>query len=357
MSSLTLPSRRLSRARAVPAAAVLSLALSACGGSDVAAPAPATSATGSAAASDAPADASGQFPLTLDSCGTDVTVPESPERVLLLARADIMRILLDLDEQERVAARAGAFPPEYFPQDYDAVQAIPSLGEDLDDSGHLQISQEAIIAAGPELVVGRPDGIDYDGLADLGIPAVEQPAACPEGIPDIGFDDIDALVGTYGRLFQAEDRAQEVVDGLENRITAVQEAAPGTGRTAAVLYPTVGGGTLYAYGSRSMSHVQLEAAGFTDVFGDTDERVFEVTGEELLARDPDVLVLLHVEGDPAPVEQAVRDLPGASGLSAVTDDQVLVQLFNFGEYPSPLVVDGLENIAEAFGGGRRAAAG
>ena len=86
-------------------------------------------------------------------------------------------------------------------------------------------------------------------------------------------------------------------------------------------------------------------------FGDVDERVFEVSLEELLGRDPDVLVLLHSDGDPAEVEEAIELLPGADGLTAVTNGDVMTQLFNFTEPPTPLSVEGLERIVARFGGG------
>ena len=116
-----------------------------------------------------------------------------------------------------------------------------------------------------------------------------------------------------------------------------------------MLYPTVGGGTTYAYGSRSMAHPQLESAGLDNVFGDVDERVFEVTLEELLGRDPDVVVLLYGDGDPAAVEEALTSLPGADELTAVREDAVMTQLFNFTEPPTPLSIDGLERIVDRFG--------
>jgi iron complex transport system substrate-binding protein len=118
-----------------------------------------------------------------------------------------------------------------------------------------------------------------------------------------------------------------------------------------VLYPTVGGGVTYAYGSTSMAHPQLEAAGFTNVFADSKERVFEVTLEELLGRNPDVLILLHGDGDPKAVEQAVTDLPGAEKLEAVQNKNVMTQLFNFTEPPTPLSIDGLEKIVARFKAG------
>ena len=117
-----------------------------------------------------------------------------------------------------------------------------------------------------------------------------------------------------------------------------------------MLYPTVGGGVTYAYGTASMAHPQLEAAGFRNVFDDVDERVFEVTIEELLGRNPDVLVLLHSDGDPAAVEKALTGLPGAGDLTAVRTGNVMTQLFNFTEPPTPLSIDGLERIVDGSAG-------
>ena len=69
----------------------------------------------------------------------------------------------------------------------------------------------------------------------------------------------------------------------------------------------------------------------------------------LLAEDPDVLVLLHSDGEPAQVEEALTGLPGAVRLTAVREDTLITQLFNFTEPPSPLAVTGLEQIIERLG--------
>ena len=171
----------------------------------------------------------------------------------------------------------------------------------------------------------------------------------PEAAGDPSFDAISEQMLTYGRLFDVTDAARLPSPRLDAQLAAVLETVdPAEQRTAAVLYPTVGGGTPYAYGARSMAAPQLEAAGFTNVFADVDERVFEVTVEELMGRDPDILILLHSDGDPADVKAAITEMNGAKALTAVTEDQILVQLFNFTEPPSPLAIDGLERIVEAF---------
>ncbi len=74
-----------------------------------------------------------------------------------------------------------------------------------------------------------------------------------------------------------------------------------------------------------------------------------MTREELIGRNPDVLVLLHTDGSPAAVAQAITSMPGAQDLSAVRNNQVHVQLFNFTEPPTPLSLDGLQKIRERFG--------
>lgn len=294
-----------------------------------------------------------QYPLTIENCGVDVTFDAPPERVVLLESAPVTT-MYELGVVDTAVLRAGAFPEEYYSDEVNAaIDGIDSLGEDVDESGHLQISREVVIAQQPDLVMGLPDGITREALADVGINALEQPVYCPQRSAATTFDDVYEQVETYGRIFDRRNEAAAVVASLRDRVAAAEQAvADAPERTAAVLYPTVGGGSGYAYGNKSMAHPQLEAAGFTNVFGDVDERVFEVTLEQIIEQDPDVLVLLYTDGDPAEVKDAVVDLPGAEGITAVRNDDVLVQLFNFTEPPTPLSVDGLERIVERFGPGR-----
>src|SRR5690606_25303012 len=139
--------------------------------------------------------------------------------------------------------------------------------------------------------------------------------------------------------------AEAAVAALRERMAGIQATA-GTpsGRTAAVLYPTIGGGVTYAYGTASMAHPQLEAAGFRNVFDDVRERVFEVTTEELLGRSPDVLIRLRSDGDRAAVEEALTSLPGAGDLRAGRAGNVMPQWCSFTEAPTRLSIDGLERI-------------
>ncbi|GLH96331.1 ABC transporter substrate-binding protein [Phytohabitans aurantiacus] len=290
-----------------------------------------------------------QAAFTMTNCGVKVTFDAPPQRVVLLKSAAVP-YLHSLGVMDRVTARAGQYPKEY----YDAatlaeLDKVPLLTDKTDTSGHLQISKEIVISQQPDLVLGEVDNLSRDTLAGVNIPLIEEPAMCPGSTSVPTFDDIYAQLDTYGKVFDRGAQAAAAVTALKERMAKIQtEAGPASGRTAAVLYPTVGGGVTYAYGTASMAHPQLEAAGFTNAFAGSKERVFEVTLEELLGRNPDVLILLHSDGDPKAVEAALTGLPGAEKLNAVRTGNVMTQLFNFTEPPSPLSVDGLERIVKRF---------
>ncbi|WP_033337684.1 ABC transporter substrate-binding protein [Catenuloplanes japonicus] len=287
--------------------------------------------------------------VTVTNCGVEVTFDTVPERVVLLKSAAVP-YLHDLGVLDRVTARAGQYPTEY----YDAatlaeLEKIPLLTDKTDTSGHLQISKEVVISQQPDLVLGEVDNLSRDTLSAVDIPLLEEPVLCPDSTVVPSFDSIYDQMSTYGRVFGRAEAAETAVAALKERMAKIQSSP--SGRTAAVLYPTVGGGVTYAYGSTSMAHPQLQAAGFTNVFGDATDRVFEVTPEELLGRNPDVIVLLYSDGDPAAVQNALTGLPGAEKLTAVQNGDVMPQLFNFTEPASPLSIDGLEKIVARFPAG------
>lgn len=298
--------------------------------------------------SDTATGSSGKFPLTVENCDAEVTFDEAPDNVVLLKSASVP-FLHELGVLDRVSARAGQYPSAYYDDETNAeLDDIESMTDKLDASGHLQISKEVVIAQEPDLVLGEVDNLSRATLDPVGINLLEEPALCEDGVEDPGFDDVYDQLEMYGTVFDREDEAAAAIKKWQQREQEATAATP-TGRTAAILYPTVGGGTTYAYGTKSMAHPQLEAAGFENAFGDVDKRVFEVTLEELLGRNPDVLIMIYSEGDPQAVEDAVTGLPGAQNLTAVQNDQLMTQLFNFTEPPSPLSIVGLEQITARFG--------
>ncbi|MDP9822668.1 ABC transporter substrate-binding protein [Nocardioides massiliensis] len=293
--------------------------------------------------------AEGNYPVTVENCGAEVTFEQAPERLVLLKSASVT-YLDALGVLDRAVARAGEYPPDYYDADTLATLVdIPLLTDRTDTSGHLQISKEAVLEQEPDLVFGSVDNLERGTLEAVGIPLLEEPALCPSWAAEPTWDDIYDQMRMYGEVFDVRELAEEKAGELEAEVESITvEPREGDVTTAAVLYPTVGGGVTYAYGTHSMAHAQLESAGLENVFGDVDQRVFEIGVEELLGRDPDVLVLLHSDGDPQAVEGAVTSLPGADDLGAVREGRLITQLFNYTEPATPLTIEGLRKLVDAL---------
>ena len=294
------------------------------------------------------------YPLTVENCGEQVTLDAAPHRVVILGSSPIP-LVEAAGALDRVIAKAGEFPDAlYTDATRRAVAAIPTIGEGESASGTVQISQEVVVDQRSDLVIGyETETVKRAALTDSGIPMLILPGFCANKdlIPKHqDFDDVYAQVEFWGKVFGTQDAAAAAVTSLRSRVAKAQASfTPGEERSAATLFVSLGGGPLYAYGTSSMAHPQMAAAGLKNVFGDVDERVFEVTPEELVARDPEVLIILYVEGEPAAITDSLLQSPGVASLRAVSENQIYLHLFGFTDPPTPLSVDGLEKIVARFG--------
>jgi iron complex transport system substrate-binding protein len=317
------------------------LFVSACGGDD-----------GSTGASTTTSD----FPMTVESCGQQVTIGKPPERVVALGD-NVVTLLGAAGALEKVVGLAAEPPLEIYSEAIrTAVEKIPPVGAGETSGGGIQISLEEIITKKPDLVLGNisaESGITPDSLAQVGIPFIALPSFCTDEaqrLRDPGFADVYSQVELYGRLFGNEDEATAAVADLRERVAAVEKSVQGSaGRTGAVLFVYLGTDPPSAYGADSMADAQLKTVGLTNVFGEVQKRVFDSNVEEIIARDPDVLVLLHVEGEPETIKSNFLAKPGVDRMKAVRNDDILVLRFEFTDPPTPLSVEGLERMV-AFAG-------
>lgn len=337
MNSFTRPRRARGsrRALATLACCTLVLPLAACG------------ANGEGTADGEGGGVANQAAVSVENCGETVDFDAAPEQVTTLKPASIAT-LNALGVLDRVTARAGQYPTEYYDDATNAkIAEIPSITDKLDASGHLQISKEEVVATSPDLVLGFTDTVNRQTMGDTGgVRMLEEPGFCDALKSPVTWDDVYDEVRLYGKVFDREDKADEVVADLEKRVAELANKASGEGRSVAVLYPTVGGGVTYAYGTGSMSHPIVESAGLENVYGDSSERVFEVTAEDLVARDPDVIIALYSEGEAGPVVDAIKQIKGLENSNAVRENRIMPLLLNFAEPPTPLAVDGLEKVDE-----------
>jgi len=271
--------------RALPALVVpvLALGLAACSGG---AAVPTTTPTATATASATP---QATFtPLTLDNCGTSVVVDRAPERVITI-KSSPTETMLALGLGDRIigtAYRDGPVPDEWAAD----AAAIPVISEKVP-------GQEAVLALNPDFVYAgwesnlTADGAgDRAGLAGLGIGTYVSPSACKEPgyQPDpLTFDDVFGEIDEVGAVFGVQARADELVAGLRSDLADVEPVSD-----VSAFWWSSGTDTPYAGAGIGAPQMVMAAAGLTNVLADVHDTWAPAGWEQVIAADPDVLVLV-----------------------------------------------------------------
>lgn len=288
--------------------------------------------------------------MSFENCGHTVEVDGIPQKVLLVNRVGVVPILDALGVLDDVHMRAGSFATEYFtPELASKVDAIPNLTDKIDPTGHLQISKEEVVGTGSDLVIGYAGNVDYTAMSGTGTPIIEEPGFCGGLTGEATWDDVWDRIRFYGELFGKQDAAEKYIQETQERLTAAEVKKAGEGLTVAVLYPATDGSVNYAYGTTSMSHPIVTSAGMTNVFADSSERVFEVSAEELIARNPDVIISLYSKGGEEAAKEAVEGVKHITGIeetTAMKNNAIMPMLLYFAEPSSGLSIDGLEQLNE-----------
>lgn len=297
------------------------------------------------AASPAPAEstasADASFPVTVDNCGSSVTIENRPERIVMVNN-DALSNLEALHAVDRIVAVTATPQPGLYDQStYDALAPLTVLSTQKNATGGSVVSQESILGARPDLVIAPENAVDRVALAAAGIPVYSPTAYCanpPAAYAQTAtFQRVWDEVSTYGEILGEPDLATAAIASARG---AVDGATPTDRGTAAALYVSSGGSALSPYGASSMVTPVFAAAGLTNVYADTPERVFDANIEDIIARDPATIVLLSSAPDPQTTIDAFLSAPGVAGLSAVEAGRVVALAFPYTDPPSILSTRG-----------------
>lgn len=295
------------------------------------------------AASDAstPPAADAQYPLTIDNCGSEVTLAHSPQRIVMINN-DALATLEALDAVDRIVAVTSTPQADlYQPDTVAEINRLAVLSTQKNATGGSVVSQESILGAQPDLVIAPENAVDREALAAAGIPVYSPSAYCrnppPAYTQTATFQRVWDEMTTFGAMLGAPSAAAAAITAAQENLAGAAAADNGT---AAALYVSSGGATLSPYGGPSMVTPVFAAAGLQNVYADTPQRVFDASLEDLISRDPHTIVLLYSGGDPQATIDAFRSAPGVSGLSAVKNGRIVALPFPYTDPPSVLSTRG-----------------
>lgn len=270
--------------------AVLSFSLLACGD---ARPVP---ERGSAAATRGDLATAGTT-APLDDFGAPLPAGRTFSRIVALEPATT-EILFAIGAGDRLVGRTRY---DLYP---DSARRIPDLGDGI------RPNVETLLAARPDLVVlyaGEDNRPARDRLQSLGIAVV--------GFRSDRIAGFERITMALGALVGDTARARSVVDSVQGTLAAVRAATAGRARPS-VLMPAWYN-PLYVIGGASFMSELVAIAGGRNVYEDVDAPSPAVTFEDVVRRDPDIVLVTPV-GRPR-----VQAMPQWQVLRAVREDRVL----------------------------------
>jgi iron complex transport system substrate-binding protein len=266
-------------------AAVLAVSLAACG-------------TEAEDKSDKAASSDANFPVTIDSGGTETTIEAEPQRIVSLSPS-ATETLYGIGAGDRVVA-------------VDEYSTWPEEAPKTDLSGY-EPNIEAIIAHEPDLVIASGDTNELvAGLAKVNVPVLISDAPV----------DLEAAYERMTNIGIATGQIDETAAEIKRIRAAVDEAIAAAPDQPLRVYHELDS-TFYSASSHSFIGSVYEALGATNIADAADKDKIgypQLTEEAIIKADPQLIVIsdgLDYDADD------VAGRPGWDAISAVRDDNIV----------------------------------
>lgn len=300
-----------------------------------------------------------EYPLTLQNCGTEITITAPPQRSVSIGQ-NSSEILLLLGLADRMVGTATWVTP--------VLEAVASENEKVPRLAQTTASYETILGTNPDFIAAqfgmKEEAGTREQYADLDIPSYISPTSCAladatnaDGArlttwsPELLYQEITELAA----IFDVADRGVKLIQDLKDREAAVRQKVAGVGTGLSMLFwfssPEIAGDAWVA-GDKGAAAYMMSVLGASNAVTSEEDWPL-VSWEAIATADPTVIVLGTMErrsqpaDDPANKLEFLKNDPLVSQLSAVTSDNLLLleaQAMN----PTLRTIYGLETVAEAL---------
>ncbi|ART63071.1 ABC transporter substrate-binding protein [Kushneria marisflavi] len=311
-------------------------------------------------------DTGGHYPLTLDNCGTQVTIDAPPQRAVSIGQ-NTTEILLSLGLADRMAASAVWISdvPEALKA---ANDRVPRLSSTIPGFESVLGQKPDLVAAQFEIDVGPQGRIARrEQFTSLGVPTYISPTDCvgrvyggssnADGARTQAFDmalvyrEIEELAD----IFDVSERGNALVETLREREAHAVSKAAGIPKDLSMVWwfsSAQLSGDAWVAGTLGAPGYIMKTLGARNIIDSRDEWP-AVSWERIAALDPDVIVLGEMTRRNFPADDINQKIaflendPVTREMSAVKHHRFIVldaQVMN----PTLRTVTGLETVAEGL---------
>jgi iron complex transport system substrate-binding protein len=272
-----------------------------------------------------PQTAAPQPVVVTDSRGQEVRLTSDVQRIVSLAPSNT-EILFALGLGDKVVGVTNFCD---YPEE---AKAIEKVGDAM------SMNVEKIISLSPDLILaieGMPEVMAK--LEEVGLPLV---VLQPTDLPSI-YETIELV----GRAAGAEEAAQALVASMRQRVDAIGAKTSAAQSRPKVFYEldATDPAKPYTPGSGTWHDAFIELAGGINIAGTLDMAWVQFSTEEIIAQDPDLIML--GDANYGVSAEAVAQRPGWDVISAVQEGAIYPIDDNTISRPGPRVVEGIEALA------------
>lgn len=289
---------------------------------------PAATQTASPGATAAPT-AGAETQTITDAAGRQVTLASRPRRIISLAPSNT-EILYALGLGDRVVA-------------VDELSDYPAEARQVQKIGGSQgtYNLEQIVGLQPDLILaaGITSSEVIKSLADLQQPVVVA------SVTEISFENVFASIELVGRITGQAEQAQRLTADMQREVAQTEAAVAGVQVRPRVYWeldatdPT----KPFTVGPNNFIGDMIAMAQATNIFSDTSTPYPQVSSEQVVAADPEVIIL--ADADYGITVESVLQRPGWQATAAVRERRVYPIDSNLVSRPGPRLAQGFREVA------------
>ena len=242
----------------------------------------------------------------VDSTGTRVIVADNPQRIITLTPA-LGELAADILEDELTRLLAVSEATDY----------PPALKKKLPIGPYSHINLEKILSFKPDLVIATTDGNSKDQvlhLRELNVPVVV--------VSSSSFKEVEDSIRLLGTALGKEQRGRQLASQLAKGIDRFKKRAQQRKKTTVLMQ--LGDEPVVVVGKKSFLNEAIELVGATNVYNDTDSHYPRPAVENIVQRDPDVILIVAMHSNAQIFKEMARNWLAFKNLKAVRSKKVLI---------------------------------
>lgn len=286
---------------------------------------------------------------TVQSCNRTVTFDEVPQRAIS-NDVNLTESMLVLGLADKMVGYTGISGWKTLDEEMrEGVEELPELSAKYPSKEVLVGADADFFFAGWNYGMKVGGEVTPETLEPFGINVYELTESCTHIMDKdkASINDMYADLQNLGRIFDVEDRANALVEGYKAELADFTSGLD-TGEPLRVFVYDSGEDTPFTAGRYAMPTALIEAAGGTNIMDDFEKSWATVTWEEVVERNPEVVVIVNYGNVTAEQKREFMiSNPAFANLDAVKNDR-FVTLEYVEATPGPRNIRAVKTLAEAF---------